>query len=115
MAFDVEEFRVAHRPWQFTVGARTYGARHISAPQMFQYQEDIVAAAGNRRRQERLLRRLLRRAFPWRPSYLLRGDPVRTVLQLEPAARQAALHDFFAALRGGPAMTTEGRAIPGMR
>jgi len=102
MAFDVETFRAAHRPWLFQVGRHAFEARHVSAPQVFRYQDMIHEAGSDRRKLDRALRWLLRHAFPWRFSYLLRGDPVEILLLLEPAARHAALADFFASLHGGP-------------
>lgn len=102
MTFDVEAFRAAHRPWTLRVGARAYVAQHVSALQVFRYQELAAAAGADRREQERALRWILRKAFPWRFSYLRFGDPVRIILGLEPAARSEALQDFFEALRGGP-------------
>lgn len=113
MAYDVDAFRAAHRPWSFTVGGRTYQARHVSAPQVFRYQDLIAAAGEDRRRHDAALRWLLRRAFPWRFSYLLYGDPVRIISALETAARQEALSDFFVALRGGPIPNQNGRATRG--
>jgi hypothetical protein len=118
MAFNVTEFRAAHRSWSFTIGAgraaRTFTARHVSAVHVMRYQDRLAEAQGDRRRQEYALRWLLRLAFPWRPSYLTRGDPARLLFALEPAARQAALADFFEALRGGPTTETPpGRATPG--
>lgn len=100
MAFNVDDFRAAHRPWIFTVGGRSFVARHVSAPQIFRYQDRMKEAGIRTARIEAAIRWLLRLAFPWRPSYLLRGDPARIILRLEPAARTAALADFFAALRG---------------
>jgi len=98
--FDVDAFRAAHQPWSFTVGGRTFGARHVSAVAVQRYEQMRVVAGKDAKRQQRALRWLLRRAFPWRLSYRLRGDPVTLILGLEPAAQRAALIDFFACLSG---------------
>lgn len=121
MAFDVTQYRAAHRPFALTVGEgrsrRIFTARHVSAPQVFRFQEMHAAAvaAGNRRRQEAAIRWVLRVAFPWRFSYLYRGDPVRLLLAFEPGARREALADFFGVLRGPEAATAQsnGRATNG--
>lgn len=116
MAFDVNTFREAHRPWSFTVGRRTYTARHVSAPDSQRFDQQFAAARTDTDR-IRALRWILRRAFPWRFSYQLRGDPVRIILdELEPAARQEALRDFFACRAGGakqnPDPVTNGTLSP---
>jgi hypothetical protein len=100
MPFDVNAFRDAHRPWSFTVGARTFGARHVSA-QAAQSFDRRIAGAKTTKDRERAIWWILRRAFPWRLSYALRGDPVTIILrELEAPARAEALKDFFACLRG---------------
>lgn len=114
MAFNADAFREAHRPWAFTLQGRTYSARHVSAPQVQAY-ERRAAAAKTEAQHRRALRILLRRAFPWRVSYLLRGDPVDLVIRLEPAARREALTDFFACLAGkspDPRQKTDGTNSP---
>ena len=108
MAFDVDVFREAHRPWSFSIGGRAFSARHVSALQVLRYEEQtrdaIQTMAKDAPRGARLhvmaVRHLLRLAFPWRPSYLVRGDPVKIIIALEPAARSEALKDFFACLQG---------------
>lgn len=115
MPFDVDAFRAAHRPWMLTIDGRAFTARHVSAPQVLEYQDRLRTAGDNATAVERALRWLLRRAFPWRPSYLVRGDPARLLLHLEPAARAAAFADFFEALRGGPTPTTQTGTRPATR
>ena len=113
MAFDVDAFRAAHRPWSFTVGRRTFGATHVSAIKVAEYERRAADASAlyktNPRRGSRALLRalrwLLRYAFPWRVDYLIRGNPVTILLSLEPAARAEALRDFFACLQGKPRET----------
>lgn len=99
MVFNVDAFRDAHRPWSFTAGGRTHEARPISAPAVIAFHTAFNAASDEAGRL-RALRKLLRLAFPWRLSFRWRGDPVDEVLNLEPAARRAALNDFFASLEG---------------
>jgi hypothetical protein len=101
VAFDVDAFREAHRPWSFTVGARTFTGRHVSAPAVQRY-ERLRMSAKNESQLNRALWSVLRRAFPWRVSYLVRGDPVQVIMrELERPARDEALKDFFVCLRGG--------------
>lgn len=100
MAWDLNTWREAHRPWRFTAGGVTWTARHVSAPQCRAYEERLADAKGNHRHTLAAIRWMLRRAFPWRFSYLIRGDPVRVIMGLEPPAQNAALSDFFACLRG---------------
>lgn len=111
MAFSADLFRAAHRPWQLTTGGRTFVARHVSAPAVVAFHTRFAEARSETGRM-RALRRLLRLAFPWRFSYLVRGDPVRILARMEPAAQRAALADFFVALEGkSPSSTLP--TIPG--
>jgi hypothetical protein len=104
MPFDVNAFREAHRPWSLTVGARTFGARHVSAMAVQEFErryEKAKVARDVHRATQRAWWWVLRRAFPWRPTYAMRGDPVKIILrELEPPARAEALRDFFVCLRG---------------
>ncbi len=101
MAYNADQFREANRPWEFHFRGRTFLARHVSTPQCQRYDELIASAGPDVRAQVRAIRWVLRIAFPWRFSYLLRGDPVHLILHdLEPANRAQALKDFFACLRG---------------
>ncbi|MEA3245259.1 MAG: hypothetical protein U9Q74_03785 [Gemmatimonadota bacterium] len=99
MAFDLDAFRDAHRPWRYTAGGRTHIARPVSTPAVLAFHAEFNAAADEAGRL-RALRRVLRLAFPRRISYRWRGDPVAHILGLEPAARKAAITDFFASLEG---------------
>lgn len=120
MAFDVDAFREAHRPWAFTYRGRAFPARHVSALLVLEYEDRVRRAAAvgktNAGRGARLhlaaLHILLRHAYPWRPTYLIRGDPVKIILGLEPAARAEALKDFFACLQGKPAIHLNGHTTP---
>jgi hypothetical protein len=113
VAFDVDKFRESHRPWEFHIGAQTFTARHVSTPAVLAFHADFNGA-GNERDRLRALRRLLRQAFPWRPSYLGRGDPVRMLLYLEPAARSEALDSFFESLKARPS-TAPQKTMSGAR
>jgi hypothetical protein len=99
-SFNLDAFRAAHRPWSFQVGGFTFEARHVSARQVLRYEDRVRAAGKDERKLLSAVTWLLRRAFPFRPSYFWRGDPVGAILRLEPAARRAALADFFSRLRG---------------
>ena len=112
--FDLDAFREAHRPFAFTAGGFTFEARIISAEQMRQFA--TVASRADAAGQHRALAALLRIAFPWRPSYIWRGDPVTTILALEPQAREEALESFFAWVRETnklPHPTIPGTRSPG--
>lgn len=106
MAFNVDEFRAANRPWAFVFGSRTFTAKHVSAPQVLRYQDMLKAAGADHRKIERALWWILRIAFPWRPSYWLRGDPVTIIIGLDPAARVSVLNDFFWVLSGAKTVPT---------
>jgi hypothetical protein len=41
---------------------------------------------------------LLRIAFPWRPSYIWRGDPVSIIGAMLPREQAEVLRDFFQSL-----------------
>lgn len=110
--FNADAYRAALAPWEFRHNGRVFVARHVSAPQVQQY-EAVIHAGADERRGRRALHVLLRHAFPWRPSYLKHGDPVRVILsQLDPATQREALVDFFACLQGAsrllPRPTTRG-------
>jgi hypothetical protein len=112
--FDVDAYRAAHRPWEFRHQGRTFIARHVSAPDCQRF-DGWMATATRERQRQTAIRWILRRAFPWRPSYLLRGDPVRILLALEPAERMTALRDFFGRLRGESPVPPQSPRMNGMR
>jgi hypothetical protein len=104
--FDLEAYRAARRPWSFkTDDGRLFVAKHVSAMDALRFQE-MGEAATRARQQVIALRFILRRAFPWRPSYMLRGDPVEIILNFEPLARSEAMADFFEYLWGENASRT---------
>lgn len=96
MAFSVETWRAAQRPWTCTVRGRTYTARPLSAPRVAAFLGEMEGAG--HARGEQLLRALLREAFPKRLSMRWRGDPVEYLMQLPVAGRRAMLADFFDSL-----------------
>lgn len=121
MPFDLKAFREAHRPWSFTDGRRTFTARHVSANDCLTFdamrgeavavlRQTLLDASIPELRKQRIIARhhrtevrhwrwLLRRAFPWRADYWLRGDPVTIILALDAASRGEVLVDFFGCLR----------------
>jgi hypothetical protein len=101
--FDLDALREAHRPWAFTTGRRTYVARPVSIEQVIAYEGECIGASVAVRL--RALRRLLRLAFPWRPSFLWRGDPVAIIMGASPPVHHQLVRDFFASLRS-PAEST---------
>lgn len=107
MAFDLDAFREAHRPWRLTAGGRTWIARHVSARQFERYQQRVRDAQGDQRRILLAVRIILRQAFPWRFSYWIHGDPVTVLFGLEPRALNAALADFFRHLRPDAPTTSQ--------
>lgn len=96
-AVNLDELRAAATPWQFVAGGRTYEARPISVEQVIVYEGAIVGASPAVVLRAR--RTLLRRAFPWRPSFVWRGDPVDMICGAPPALHQALMADFFVSLR----------------
>ena len=123
MSFDADKFQAALRPWIFTAGRSSWIARPVSAPALARFHGDFkvvgdfereqlltatspLARARVQRRAERrravLLRRIFRVAFPYRLSYLVRGDPVKALIQLPPAARSEAITAFFQFAEGKP-------------
>jgi len=99
MSFNADSYRQAVRPWVLTVGGKAWEARPVSAPAVLAFHAALRAAT-TPPAQERALRALLRRAFPWRFSYRWRGDPVDALVGLSPAERAEALTDFFGYLEG---------------
>lgn len=110
MAFDLTAYRAAQQPWVFTFDGYTHVARHVSASHMQRHHRAI--ASGDPAVMARSLRWLLRKAFPWRPSYIWRGDPVRLILDRLPArARRDTLLDFFGSLASVSGTLTPGKTM----
>jgi hypothetical protein len=110
--FDLDAYREAHQPFSFAAGGRRYYARHVSAGQMSAYFR--AAETGDIAVIEKALRALLRTAFPWRPSFIWRGDPVDLILRrLPPDERRAVMTDFFGFLGVIAKAATPPRMTPG--
>lgn len=102
MGFDADAWRAEHEPWTFTTRGRTYVASPVSVPVLQRF--FTMTQGADFATQEREIERVLRVAFPWRPSFQWRGDPVKLILAMEPAARRSALADFFGRIQGTPAV-----------
>lgn len=112
MAFDLASYRAAQQPWVTTLDGHQFVARHVSAAHVQRHYR--AAATKDPAVMARSLRWLLRKAFPWRPSYIWRGDPVRLLLErLSPRDRLEALTDFFGSLAPGRGMPTPGQTTRG--
>lgn len=96
-ALDLDALRAAHEPWTFSTGGRTYTARPVSVEQVIAHEAECVGASPAAVMRAR--RRLLRLAFPWRPSFLWRGDPVRAICSASPALHRVVMDSFFVALQ----------------
>lgn len=106
MAFDLDAYRAAHELWTFTANRRAYVSRPVSAEHMLTYQRKIAGATPER--QLLALRWLFRQAFPWRPSFMWRGDPVQILMRgTRPGERDQILADFFVSLAGSPPLQRE--------
>lgn len=118
MSFSVDSYRAARRTWTLTIDGRTWVARPVSAEAVLAYQGALGGASPDAGWKATLA--LLRLAFPRRPSYWWRGDPVKAfarVIREAPDAAKAALTDFFPMLRGvpmePPQARTHGMPSPG--
>lgn len=96
-SLDLQALREAHQPWSFAAGGRSYVARPVSIEQVIAYEGECVGASPTALLAAR--RKLLRIAFPWRPSFLWRGDPVALIMGATPRVHQALISDFFVSLR----------------
>lgn len=97
MSFNLDAYRETHRPWTFTANGRTWVARPVSVEQVLTAQAQSVGASEVQA--GRVLRGLLRLAFPRTISMRWRGDPVDLILQTTPREREAILQDFFTSLQ----------------
>ena len=71
-------------------------AESWSRPAIIRWLAAIRAAGNDAAKQEQALHDLLRVAFPAKWSYVLRGDPVLTILNLGLETRERVLESFFA-------------------
>lgn len=110
MSFSYTSWQSARRPWVLEIDGRTWTARPVSAERVMAYQAELIGASHAAAWLATLT--LMRDAFPWRPSYTWRRDPVKEfarVIREAPDAATAALTDFFPLLRGAPsALPTNG-------
>lgn len=103
MSFSFSSWQAARRTWELEIDGRRWVARPVSAERVLAYHGELVGASVAQGWKITLA--LLRDAFPWRPSYWWRGDPVKyfaRVIRVAPDAATAALQDFFPLLRGAP-------------
>jgi hypothetical protein len=93
---DLDAWRANNPTWSLTLDGYTYRARPVSARAVAEW----MVALGNAQPGDgfALFERMFRLAFPWVPSYLWRGDPVKKIMALPPAAFQEVREDFFAHL-----------------
>lgn len=85
--------------WLFALDHRSYNARHLRRWHVDAYERRIAHAGTDEKMRTRASWFLLRAAFPWRFSYLLRGDPVRIVLAGSRELRSRALGQLLANVR----------------
>lgn len=64
---------------------RAYPARAISVKVVSDYRHMVKLWPSLRRFGQYSL---MRRVFPWRPSYVLRGDPLKEILVADPVRRE---------------------------
>lgn len=100
VTLDLDALRASAEPWSFATGGRTYVARPVSVEQVIAYEARIAGASATDVMRAR--RQLLRLAFPWRPSFMWRGDPVAVICSAPPALHRVVIESFFASLRSWP-------------
>lgn len=115
MSFSFSSWQAARRPWELEIDGRKWVARPVSSERVLRYQMELIGASVDAGWKATLA--LLRDAFPWRPSYVWRGDPVKhfaRIIRDAPEAATAALQDFFPLLRGAApsAPQTNGTSSP---
>lgn len=114
MSWSLSSWQAARKPFELELYGRWYRARPVSAERVLAYQAALRGASEAQGWAETL--KLLRDAFPWRPSYWWRGDPVKLfarVIKDSPAAAAEALRAFFPLLQGAPSVPlTNGTSLP---
>jgi hypothetical protein len=94
---DVDEWQRVRQPtWSVTLDGYTYRAHPVSARAVADLVPKLAAAKGAE--QFDLLAALYRLAFPWRLSYVWRGDPVKRLMALPLPMFQEVRDDFFVLL-----------------
>lgn len=91
--FDADIWLATQAPWTFSAAGRTWAARPIGMDHVTTLTPRLQQANGAQ--QLRLIRGLLRRAFPWRFSMRWRGDPVSLIMGQPGPALQHTLVDFL--------------------
>lgn len=97
---DLDALNASAAPYRFRSRGREYVARPVSVEAVVQYEAAVRGASNLEVMAAR--KRLLRLAFPWRVSFLWRGDPVRLISQAPPAVYREVWADFFASLQSLP-------------
>lgn len=100
VTLDLDALRASAEPWAFATGGRTYTARPVSVEQVIAY--EAACAGASAADVMRARRKLLRLAFPWRPSFWWRGDPVAVICAAPPALHRVVMDSFFVSLRSSP-------------
>lgn len=93
MGFNVDALKQSWTPWTLTLGGVTYTERPVSVEQVRRFWRGMESP--EERVRAKAVKGLLRTAFPWRPHYVWKGDPVRRFLALDPPIQAKALQDFF--------------------
>lgn len=98
---DVDALLAQRGRWEIRIAGRAYIARPVSAEAVDRFYERMREST-EAATQARLVEALLRLAFPRRVHYAWRPDrdPVRLILGLDAASRNAVLASFFAFQRG---------------
>ena len=92
MSVDVDQWRRAHPAWSVTLDGFEFRARPVSARAVASVAELFTKSSAD---QLGAMEQLLRLAFPWRFSYVWRGNPVAKIMALEPSAYREVVTDFF--------------------
>jgi hypothetical protein len=93
MGFSVDAVKQAWTPWTLEIDGVTYTERLVSVEQVRRFWSGLESPDEGTRTQA--VKKLLRAAFPWRPHYVWKGDPVDKFLKLDPPLQAKALQDFF--------------------
>ncbi len=95
MGFNADAFAAEHLPWTLTLRGETFTAVDPSADEVIRFRAAMIAAGEDLLEQRAVLRRFIRKRFPWRLAYLWRGDPVGRFLALPLPGQEAALMSLF--------------------
>ena len=96
MAYSAQAFYAAHVPWTFTDRKGcAHAARDLSGPEALVWLERFQWAGADPWKQTRVISRLFRRLYPWRPRYLWGPDPWREFQRLPVPEQATVIQDFF--------------------